>query len=95
MLESASRAGGCAWAGGLLGGVAAPGGVSAPGGLLPGGCLLQGGLLRGVSAPGGGYPSMHRGRHPPPTPVDRILDTLVKILPWPNFVAAGNKNAFQ
>ena len=26
-------------------------------------------------------------------PVDR--HTLVKILPWPNFVAAGNKNAFQ
>ena len=66
---------------------------------LPGGCLLPGGLLwggvlpgRGVSAPGGCvcsrgvYPSMHWGR---PPPVDR--HTFVKILPWPNFVATGNK----
>ena len=71
--------------------------------LLPGGgvvfcsgkgCLLLGVLLGGGvpgsgGVPGpGGYPSMHWGRHPSPAPpVDR--QTLVKILPWPNFVAAG------
>ena len=31
-------------------------------------------------------------RYPPP-PVDR--HTPLNLLPWPNFVAAGNKNAFQ
>ena len=68
-----------------LGGLSAPGGCLLPGGCLPGlgGCAWSGGCLIW----GGGYPSMHWGRHPSP-PVDR--HTLVKILPWPNFVAAGN-----
>ena len=68
------------------GGVWSRGGSSSRGGLLPGG-VWSGGCL----VPGGGlYPSMHCGR-PPPPPVDR--HTLVKILLWPNFVAAG-KNSF-
>ena len=44
---------------------------------------------------GGGVPDRGEGGIPacteadtPPPPVDR--QTLVKILPWPNFVAAGN-----
>ena len=56
----------------------------------PGGCLLPGG---GVSVPVGGVcsrgVSQHALRQTPLPPVDR--HTLVKILPWPNFVAAGNK----
>ena len=88
MLKSASR-----------GGVSAPGGclvrgcVSGPGvcvwsggSLLPGGCLVQEGGWVGAWSGGGVYPSMYWGRHPSP-PVDR--QTPVKILPWPNFVAAG------
>ena len=84
----------------LPGGVClVPGGVSAPGGVVPGegglvmggvcsgGCLFRGGWV-GCLVPGG-YPSMHWGRHPSP-PVDRY--TLVKTLPWPNFVAAGNNS---
>ena len=87
----------------LVWGVSAPGGVCLVRGVPPRGrgvCLVRGVCLRGGqcawsggSASGGcllpgGYPSMHWGRHPSP-PVDR--QTLVKILPWPNFVAAGNK----
>ena len=63
------------------------GGVPGLGGSAPGGegCLVQGGLLWR-----GWHPSMHWGRHPSPPPLwDR--QTLVKILPWPNFVAAGNQ----
>ena len=79
--------------GGLLQGCLLWGGVSAPGGSAPGGCLLQGGLLWRVSAPGGvcsggwvGIPACTEAdTHPP---VDRHMP--VKILPWPNFVAAGN-----
>ena len=68
-------------------GGSAPGG-SAPGGGAWSGGLVQGGgcLLRGVSAPGG--LSQHALRQTPLPPVDR--HTPVKILPWPNFVAAGN-----
>ena len=70
-------------------GGSAPGGCLLPRGCLLGGCLLEGVSAWGVSAPGGGvYPTMHWGRHPSP-PVDR--HTLVKILPWPNFAAAGNE----
>ena len=72
-------------------GGACPRGVSAWG-VCSGGCLPQGGAWSGGVSTSwggwGGYPSMHWGRHPSP-PVDR--HTLVKILPWPNFVAAGNK----
>ena len=62
-----------------------------------GGCLLPGGLLwgvwswgvcsGGVSAPrrGGGIPA--RTEADPPLTESQ---TLVKTLPWPNFVAAGN-----
>ena len=88
MPESASRGGGV-WSGG----------VSGLGGgwcLLRGGCLVQGGLVSGlgggvclvrgvVSAPGG--VSQYALRQTPLPPVDR--QTPVKILPWPNFVAAG------
>ena len=80
MLESASRGGsgpgGCLLQGGLV-----PGGVSAPGGFGPGGMSAP-----GESGPGGGI-SQHALRQTPP--VDR--HTPVKILPWPNFVAAGKK----
>ena len=83
----------------LLGvGVCTWGWVSAPGG----GCLLwavcsRGGvcsqgrgclLLGGVVCSRGVYPSMYWGRHPPPCG-QNSWHTLVKILPWPNFVAAG------
>ena len=61
------------WGGGVPGpggvvclvgwGVSAPGGVPCLGGSALGG-LLQG----GVPGPGGVYPSMHGGRHPPPSP---------------------------
>ena len=57
--------------------------MSGPGGVWSGGCLL-----RGVSGPGG-IPACTEA-DTPPSPVDR--HTLVKTLPWPNFVAAGNKN---
>ena len=65
------------------GGLSAGGGCLLPGGAWSGGCLLGGWCLVWR----GGYPSMHWGRHPS-SPVDR--HTLVKTLPWPNFVAAGN-----
>ena len=79
------------------GGSGPPGGRLVWGGLVrevggwgsgPGGCLVWGGLVPGGLVPGlgGWYPSMHWGRTPP---VDR--QTPVKTLPWPNFVAAGNK----
>ena len=85
MLESASR------------GVSAPG-VSVPEGLLPGGGVcLEGVCFRGVSAPGGSAPggSAPRGGCIPActetdTPLLTESQTPVKILPWPNFVAAGN-----
>ena len=96
MLQSASRGG--AWSRGdvcsrgclVWGGVCSQGGclvwgegLGVVGCLVWRGCLLPGGCVSGP----GGYPSMHWGRHPSP-PVDR--HTLVKTLPWPNFVAAGN-----
>ena len=59
-------------------------------GVCLGGCLLRGCLLLGHLLPGGllreGCVSQHALRQTPS--VDR--HTLVKILPWPNFVAAGN-----
>ena len=84
----------------LGGGVSGPGGgVPGPGGrwcawsggvcLVWGVCLVQGVcLVWGVSAPAGdGRVSQHALRQTPLPPVDR--QTLVKIIPWPNFVAAG------
>ena len=67
-----------------------------PGGVCSGGCLLRGdvcsggGLVWGGVCSGGGYGprggiSQHALRQTPL--VDR--QTSVKILPWPNFVAAG------
>ena len=64
------------------GGVPGPGGVVVVSGL--GGGVWSGGV---VSAPGG-WVSQHVLRQTPLPPVDR--QTPVKILPWPNFVAAGN-----
>ena len=68
-----------------------PPGGSGPRGVCSGGCLLLGGGL-GVPGPEGvcsqgGWVSQHALRQTPLPPVDR--QTLVKILPWPNFVAAG------
>ena len=72
----------------LVRGGSAPGGVGWSGG----GAWSGGG---GVSGPGGwclvwggGIPACTEADTPPP-PVDR--HTLVKTLPWPNFVAAGNE----
>ena len=91
--------GGVPGSGGLLSGGCLVWGRGVPGrgGLLPeGGGLLWGGAWSGgvcswggVSAPRGCLlrgVSQHALRQTPP--VDR--HTLVKILPWPNFVAAGN-----
>ena len=75
------------------------GGGLVQGGSARGGCLVRGGSApgggvsapRGVPGPGGG--AWCRGGIPActdadtPPPVDR--HTLVKTLPWPNFVAAG------
>ena len=86
-LKSASGGVCLVWWGLLPGGVPGPGGglpglggvVSGPGGLpVPGG--------GGVSAGLGGYiPACTEADTPP---ADR--QTPVKLLPWPNFVAAGN-----
>ena len=73
-----------------------PGGCLLPGrGAWSGGCLLRGwGGVPGLggcgwSGGGVGIPACTEADTPPPTspPVDR--QTPVKILPWPNFVAAG------
>ena len=100
LLWGVSGPGVCVWSGGcLLPGGLVPGGVwsrgvSGPGGCVwCGGCLLLGGLvLGGVCSCGGllrGGISQHALRQTPP--VDR--HTPVKILPWPNFIAAGNNNS--
>ena len=97
MLQSASRGRGvggvclvrgvcllggwCAWSGeGVCLGGGCGGGPGLGGVCSGGGCLLPGRVV-GVS--------QHALRQTPLPPVDR--QTLVKILPWPNFVAAGNK----
>ena len=77
---------GCAPGGSGQGGMCLLLGGSARGGLVWGGVLWE--VCSGRVCSGGVYPSMYWGRHPFP-PVDR--QTPVKILPWPNFVAAGNK----
>ena len=95
--------GGRIWSRG--GGVSARGGCSAwrgPGGawsgggcLLPGvwyrGCLIRGGcLVRGVCSQGGVcIPACTEADTLPPPCGQNSWHTLVKILPWPNFVAAG------
>ena len=78
------------------GGVCSQGGWSkgglVPGGICSGGVSSQGGLVLGGSGSGGGLllegciPACTEADTPP---VDRHM--LVKILPWPNFVAAGNQ----
>ena len=78
----------------LVWGVSAPRGMSAPRGVPgPGGCLVWGGTWSGGGLVWGGAwsrgVSQHALRQTPLPPVDR--HTLVKILPWPNFLAAGNK----
>ena len=95
--------GGCTWSGGVPGGCnwsrgctwsrgvyLVPGGCTWSGG-VPGGCTWSRGVpgLGGVPGRGGlpGTPPWDLTRYSPP--VDRL--TLVKILPWPNFVEAGNK----
>ena len=55
-----------------------------------GGLLLGGSGPRGVSGPGGYIPAC---TEVDPPPVDR--QTPVKILPWPNFVAAGKNDCDQ
>ena len=50
---------------------------------VTGGCLLPGGVCSQ-----GGYIPAYTEEDPLSPPVDR--HTPVKILPWPNFVAAGN-----
>ena len=78
----------------LLWGVSAPRVVSAPEGCLLWGVSAPGVLLLGVSAPGGGLllggVSQHALRQTPPLPLTES-QMPVKTLPWPNFVAAGNK----
>ena len=76
-----------------------------PGGPGLGGCLVWGALVWGGAWSGGwgvcsgggllpGGASQHALRQTPLPPVDR--QTPVKILPWPNFVAAGkNVNAIM
>ena len=63
--------------GGAWSGGPPPGGANGPGGV----CVWSGG--RGIPA------CTEADTPPPPPPVDR--HTLVKTLPWPNFVAAGKK----
>ena len=84
-----SGPGGCLVQGGVWSrGVSGPGGVWSrwmclvQGGVCSWGCLLLWG-----SAPGG--ISQHALRQT--SPVDRHMP--VKILPWPNFIAAGNNNS--
>ena len=58
----------------------------------PGGCLVQRGvpgLGGGVWSGGGGIPACTEADPPPPLWTES--QTPVKTLPWPNFVAAGNK----
>ena len=72
-----------------LGGVWSEGGVWSRGCLPMGGCLLHGGICsKLVSAPGGGgIPACTEAD----TPLWTESQMPVKTLPWPNFVAAGNK----
>ena len=77
--------------------------LTGAGGMLTGvGCLLRGGLVpgavcsRGVSGPRGGVVSALGGGIPACTEANTLppwteSQTPVKTLPWPNFVAAGNK----
>ena len=58
------------------------------GGLVLGGSGARGVWCQGGLVPGGFGVSQHALRQTPPPPVDRQM--LVKISPWPNFVAAGN-----
>ena len=99
---SAARGGVCSW-GCLLKGGLFPGGCLLWGGVCSGGCLFRGVCLlpgvyalggcllsRGVCSRGVWYISMQRQTTPPPPWTES--QTPVKTLPWPNFVAAGNKD---
>ena len=96
-----SSRGGVSAPGGLVWGECLLLGGSAPGGVWSGGCLLSGGVWSGGCLVGGdgacsgwggvwsgGYIPVCTEADTPPPSVDR--HTPVKILPWPNFVAAGN-----
>ena len=93
---SLGEGGVCFWRGSVcfwgeclpLGGVCSGGSVCFGGCLLLwGGCLLLGGVcFWGGVCSGRVYSSMHWGR---PPHAQNSLHMLVKILPWPNFVAAG------
>ena len=93
-----SGPGGCLVLGGVWSqGVSAPGGVCSrgvsAGGFWSGGVWSQGGLLQGVfSWRGLVLVSQHALRQ---TPLLTESQMPVKTLPWPNFIAAGNKKAFQ
>ena len=66
-----------------------PGGVCSGGVSAPGGCLVRGGSGRGGLLPGGyGIPACTEADT---LPLWTESQMPVKTLPWPNFVAAGNK----
>ena len=87
---------------GVCSGVSAPGGCllwgegCLPWGVCSGGVCSQGGWSaprgRGVCSQGGGIPAC---TEVDTSPLWTESQTPVKTLPWPNFVAASNKNAFQ
>ena len=66
--------------------------VYLPGVCLPGGSACQGGSACRRGLPARGVASQHALRQ---TPLLTESQTGVKILPWPNFVAAGNKVNFN
>ena len=98
-----SGPGGCLLRGGVWSGGSAPRGVwsrglSGAGGLLPG-CVWSGGVCSWGDGPGGvwsqGGDCIPACTEADPPCVQNSSHTLVKILPWPNFVAAGNNGAFS
>ena len=74
--------GGCVWSWGVCsrGGVCSQAEGLLPGSVCSGGCLLPGGC---------GIPACTESEADTP-PLWTESQTLVKTLPWPNFVAAGN-----
>ena len=87
--EGSGLGGVCSQGGSGPGRVSASGRVWSHGGVWSRGVWSQGGLVPGDLVMG--VISQHALRQTPP--VDR--HTPVKILPWPNFVAAGNKTSFS
>ena len=88
--QGVSAVGGvCSQAGGVSA-LGMAGGVCFQGCLLPGGCLLLGvSHSKGGLLPGGCIPAYTEADTLPPCG-QNSWHTLLKILPWPNFVAAGN-----